>query len=312
MLEQVSRPLKSIKPAEGSMFIRDVDRIDCAVFVPSRGIVGHSWYTDIEIKGQLGREGFVYDFSLLKKLVKKILKDSVDHALLIPIQSDLVHFSRCKDGEHWQLQCKNSKEVWEYICPSGSVFPIQSKAITKEQLEREISRLVKHRLPGHINSVSINLRDEEINETEAYFHYTHGIREHDGLCQRTFHGHKSKLEVFYGDERRVDLEHYITRSLFGNSIHIASDCQITNGETTNLKPNENSSILTYESSMGYYEARIPNSRLFKIPSKTSIEAISNQLANLIKDKLAKEYGQLTKEVRVIAYEGIGKGAISTH
>ena len=90
-MEEKTTP-QSGKERFGRLFIQDVDKIDCAIFDPSVGVVGQSWYVDITVSGQLDSNGFVYDFSHLKKLVKQVLKASLDHTLIIPVQSKLVHY----------------------------------------------------------------------------------------------------------------------------------------------------------------------------------------------------------------------------
>ena len=55
----------SAKERYGRLFINDIDRIDCAIFDPSIGVVGQSWAVDVTVYGKLDANGFVYDFSNL-------------------------------------------------------------------------------------------------------------------------------------------------------------------------------------------------------------------------------------------------------
>ena len=153
----------------------------------------------------------------------------------------------------------------------------------------------------------VKLREENISPTEASFRYTHGIQGHNGLCQRLFHGHRSRIEIFVGDERRPDLEHYIAREVFGSSIHIASLNQIKAGQgEVGRRGSTNEPItLHYAGTLGLYEATLPANRVFFVESETSVESIAREIARVIKRE-----ENCTAPIKVISYEGIDKGAIA--
>lgn len=294
----------------GTLFVRDIDRIDCAVFDPSIGVIGQSWYVDIEVDGQLDQNGFVYDFSQLKKLVKAVLKQTVDHALLIPIMSKHVHFQETELGELWQLKAKTRltglDSDWTYQCPKGAVYPVRTIKITQEILEQECSKLIRHRLGNTIHRVDIKLRSEAANNGDSFFRYTHGITHHEGLCQRLFHGHRSRIEVYIADERRRDLEQYIAHDVFGSIIHVASINQIKDAKfDPRSRPTGQEPItLAYESSLGYYEAKIPANRIFFVEKETSVEWLAKEIATLLAEQTQEP------AIKVRCFEGIGKGAVA--
>ena len=114
----------------GTLFIKDVDRIDCATFEPNQGVTGKSWYVDIYVTGQLDSNGFVYDFSHLKKLVKSVLKNTIDHALLIPIQVSRWNTKlliKVSFGPSSQGRLSGIDSTWTYKCPKGAVYPVRSQ-----------------------------------------------------------------------------------------------------------------------------------------------------------------------------------------
>lgn len=312
-MEEKTAP-QSGKVRFGRLFIQDVDKIDCAIFDPSVGVVGQSWYVDITVSGQLDSNGFVYDFSHLKKLVKQVLKASLDHTLIIPVQSKLVHYQDTDRGELWRLQAKSRltgvNSEWSYLCPKGAVYPIRSVQVTREIVEQECSRLVRHRLPEEIHSVEVHLRKEEERAGQSFFRYSHGITGHEGLCQRLFHGHRSMIEVYVADERRHDLEQWLAHEVLGSIVHIASMTQLVN-PAADLRPgvrSENQTPLTiaYEASKGRYEATVPANRVFLVEAETSVESIAQELAKLI----GSEGVDLGAPIKVKCFEGIGKGAIA--
>lgn len=290
-------------PFVGTLFIKDIDRLDCAVFDPSIGVVGQSWYVDIEVTGQLDENGFVYDFSHLKKLVKSVLKSSLDHALIIPVQSTHVHYQETASGEMWHLKAKTRltglDSDWTYQCPKGAVYPIRAVKISKEIIEQECARLIRHRLGESIGKVSVKFRAELGAGADSFFRYTHGITDHQGLCQRLFHGHRSKIEVYVSGDRRRDLEQYLAHDLFGSSIHIASRSQVVKNDNDK----DDVICLVYQGTLGHYKAKLPSNRVFFVNEQTSIERISQQLVKLLGEKIGQSKG-----VKVVCYEGIDKGA----
>lgn len=301
----------SVSAPSGTLFVKDVDRIDCAIFEPSFGVVGHSWHVDIAISGTLDHNGFVHDFSHIKKLVKQTLRTSVDHSLMIPILSRQVHYQETAEAETWILKAKGrlsgTNAEWEYRCPKGAVFPIRAVVIDEEVIEQEITRLLRHRLPSSITDIKITLREEDAESTAAFFHYTHGITQHDGLCQRLFHGHRSLLEIYVDNERRPDIEHNIARELFGTIVHIASQSQIVSGSFNvgSRGTSEEPLVISYSGSYGNYVARIPSNKVFVVEGETSIESITRELATIVAQKDTSG-----SKIKILCYEGIGKGAIS--
>jgi 6-pyruvoyl-tetrahydropterin synthase len=296
---------------ESTLFVRDVTKIDCATFDPASGVSGQSWHVDIAVSGTLDDNGFVVDFSPLKSLVAQVLKSTIDHALLLPVGSQMVQYSETNTGEHWRLHAKARMSqtdcTWDYLCPKGAVFPIRAIALKTNVVEQEIARILRHRLPETIRHISIKLREEKTKPTEATYRYTHGIKGHGGLCQRLLHGHRSRLEVHIGEERRPDLEHFVAREIFGSNVHIATLDQIKsgNGEVGYRSKKDDPLTLAFTGSLGSYEVTLPSSRVFFVERETSVECIAKQIALVIKREESPK-----ERVRVVCFEGINKGAVA--
>ncbi len=292
-----------------SIFLHDITKIDCAVFDPSKGVVGQTWKVDVTIIGPLGENGFVIDFGLVKKMVRQTLKSSLDHALIIPINSQAVQFKGMDRGERWHMRARATKggadQDWEYMGPAGAIFPLRSVALNRQTIEQEFTRQLRHRLPQELVQVTVQLREEDVVATEAVFRYSHGIAKHAGMCQRLFHGHKSRIQIHVGDERRPDLEHYIARDVLGGNVHIATPSQFIQGaiEPGTRGKTRDSVVLGYEGSLGFYEATLPADRIFCVETETSIECITHELARLVKRE-----ENTAERVRVMCYEGSDKGA----
>ena len=300
----------------GTVFLHDVTKVDCAIFDPGKGVIGQTWRVDVTLNGPLGTNGFVYDFSQLKKLVRQVLKSSVDHALIMPINSQAVQFRGMdfhgsEKTESWAMRSRPTKSgteaEWTYRAPNGAVFPIRTVVVSRSGLEQEVVRSLRHRLPQEMAGVAVALREEDVEATEAVFRYTHGIAGHDGMCQRLLHGHRSRLQIFVGEERRPDLEHYVARDVLGGHVHIATPSQFISGH---IEPGQRGKgrepiTLGYRGSLGAFEAVMPADRIFCVEQETSIECIAREIARLIKRE-----ENTADRVKVACYEGIGKGAVA--
>jgi 6-pyruvoyl-tetrahydropterin synthase len=296
---------------QSTLFVRDVGKIDSAMFDPGFGIIGQSWYVDVWLTGTLDENGFVFDFSPLKSLIRQTLSSTLDHALIIPVGSQTVQFSEFDNAERWTLRSKSrgeSREArWDYISPKGSVFPVHTVGLKTSNIEQEFARILRHRLPPSVHQLAVKLREETILPTEASYRYTHGITGHNGLCQRLFHGHRSRIEIYIGEERRPDLEHFVVREVFGTNVHIATLDQIKsgNGEVGFRGKTEEPLTLSYAGTLGSFEATLPSNRVFFVEGETSVESLAREVARLIKRE-----ERPTEKVRAVCYEGIDKGAES--
>jgi 6-pyruvoyl-tetrahydropterin synthase len=303
--------IKGARPDDrlSTLFVKDVGKIDSAMFDPGLGIVGQSWYVDVWLTGALDENGFVFDFSPLKALIRQTLSSTLDHALIIPVGSQNVQFSELDSAERWLLRSKSRSEAkearWDYISPKGSVFPVHTVALKTTNIEQEFTRILKHRLPPTVHHLAVKLREEAISPTEASYRYTHGITGHNGLCQRLFHGHRSRIEIFIGDERRPDLEHFVVREIFGTNVHIATLNQIKsgNGEIGCRGKTDSPVTLAYTGTLGSFEATMPASRIFFVEDETSVESLAREVARLIKRE-----EKPSDKIRAVCYEGIDKGA----
>lgn len=120
---------------------------------------GHSYTVHLRLDGEIGEDGMVMDFVILKKKLKEII-DEMDHKVLLPTMS--------KDVE--LIVIGSSVEVVSY--EKKYIFPLEDTKLldihstTAEEICNMINMLIIEEMdfPSNIKSVSIGL-DEERGQT---------------------------------------------------------------------------------------------------------------------------------------------------
>lgn len=285
------------------LFVDDLTVMDFSYLCPTRGIVGESWIVDIVLDGGLNEESMVQDFGIVKKQLKRLIDDYIDHKLVIPADYSGVAVNRDYPDQRVAVEFEVSGQDSMYlVCPPEAYAFVYTDNIDKPSVIEYLKGIIKTHLPENVHGIDIHLREENI-PTAAY-HYTHGLKKHDGNCQRIAHGHRSKVVIKVDGQRSDELEHAIAKKwrdiYVGSQEDIVSDSEITELPTT-VASQDNYSF-KYESSQGIFELTIAKSRCDIIKYDSTVECIAQHLYESLKPEIA---GAL--EVR--AFEGVGKGAI---
>jgi hypothetical protein len=88
--------------------------------------------------------------------------------------------------------------------PLSAFAKIDAKQIDIASVTTHLTTIILAELPKNVQGLTLNLRPEKIDG--AYYHYTHGLKLHDGNCQRIAHGHRSKIHIYKNGQRSVALE----------------------------------------------------------------------------------------------------------
>ena len=297
-----------------SLYLDDFDSIDFAIF-NGEFLQGQSYNLSIKVTGKLDANGFICDFSILKKSLKTILKDHIDHKFII--SSNQVESCDYIDNQI-KLCFKNQntpQENWQYQAPIDSILSINSQTLSIKIIENyikdQLTKTIKDQYAIDFDELNIFLTAKQYKNS-ASFYYTHGITHHTGHCQRLWHGHHSKLEVFLKDKQSPELQDYLL-NFFGKNhyFHLANKAQLLEDSSdwpanTFGKANTYCRLKYLSYNQQNYYCKIPANYVLMMEDSTSIETLSNALFKIL---LKKTHKSLHKDLKLKVSEGINKGAI---
>ncbi|MCR8913873.1 6-pyruvoyl tetrahydropterin reductase [Marinobacter panjinensis] len=279
------------------LFVDNLTVIDFAYLDASRGLVGESWIVDVVLGGELDDQGMVFDFSNVKRTIKRVIDERVDHRLVIP---------RGNSGLEWN-EDEPDRFVWHltdgtrilHQSPDEAVVWLSSERVVPSAVATLLEHELRAVLPANVTDVEISLREDVIEG--AYYHYVHGLKKHLGNCQRIAHGHRSPIRIDRNGHRDRDLENRWAK--LWQDIYVGSEEDVTRrwvaADGTEYVTFE------YEANQGEFALTLPESRVYMLDSDTTVELIAAHIAEQLKAEFPEDI------IRVKAYEGVGKGAIAS-
>ncbi len=279
------------------LFVKNLTHVDLSYFDAERGVVGESWHTDIVLEGKLNDESMICDFSIVKKMIKKWLDDHIDHCLAIPTEHPLVSLVKYDERTHFKFAGTNGKQL-DCIAPHQAFSLLPLKAITPNDAATWVESQILELLPAELSSVSIKFYPEKIDG--AAYHYTHGLKKHDGNCQRIAHGHRSTIEIYKDGTRSLELEK--DWALLWQDIYLGTTEDVIDVEEID---GHRFTQFSYVSNQGQFDLSINENVVYLIDSDTTVELLAEHIATV----LAEEH--TGHQIEVHAFEGIGKGAIAS-
>ena len=287
------------------LFVNDLTVMDFSYLCPERGMVGESWIVDVILSGDLNEESMVLDFGKVKKQLKKLIDEYIDHKLLVPVEHHYSRVEHDKNSDRVRVDFIRPENKSIHLnCPAEAYAFVYSQHVTMLSVSNYLKDVIATHLPENVAGIELNLRAEVINT--PFYHYTHGLKKHDGNCQRIAHGHRSKVVVFENQQESTKWQEYWAKRWC--DIYIGSTEDIVDAsETVFFMPDGDSEqhhVFAYESSQGRFELAIPKTESEMIDTDTTVECLAQFMAD--------EHKRLenNSDFRVMAYEGVGKGAIA--
>lgn len=282
------------------LFVDQLINVDFSYLDPQRGLVGETWIANVELAGALDQQGMICDFGLVKKKIRAWLDKNVDHCLLVPTQSGNLRLKdlapndqiREKQDQTVSLSWRFHGKQLEIESPSPAVCRIPTKRISPENVAHWCVEQLSPEFPQSITQFKLGFVTENI--AAPYYHYSHGLKKHQGNCQRIAHGHRSKIEIWIDDQLAPEEMQYWANTL--KDIYIASQEDQVNSGPEYLQ-------FAYQAQQGDFKLQLPPEHVYFIETDSTVEHIARHIAEKLKQKYAHH------SVTVKAYEGLGKGAI---
>ncbi|SMR77895.1 6-carboxytetrahydropterin synthase [Marinobacterium sediminicola] len=275
------------------LFVDNLTHVDFSYLHPERGLLGESWAVQLVLDGSLDEQGMICDFGVVKRRVKQWLDANVDHQLVVPAQMSGLKLSTLNGVTEVDWCYPDGRR---FLCraPEQAIAAVPVKAIDERSLAHWCRDQLLTLFPDQVRGVELAFVPESIDG--HFYHYSHGLQQHDGNCQRIAHGHRSKIEIYRNGHRDEALEGVWAerfRDIYiGTRAHLNTDA---NGEHH----------YAYMAPQGAFELILPADCCYLIDTETTVEQIAMHLAVEIKADHPHD------EVVVRAFEGIGKGAIAT-
>ena len=288
------------------LFVDDLTVIDFSYLCKERGIVGESWIVDVLLDGSLNEQSMVLDFAIVKKQIKAIIDDAVDHKLLLPTQEKAL---TVKDStyhqNHLTLDFLSERASYYLQSPKCAFALIDCSEITIATVTDYLNKIIMAALPSNVRGLTLTLRPENI--VGDYYHYTHGLKLHNGNCQRIAHGHRSKIQIFVDEVKNSQLENEWCQRW--QDIYIASETdrvaktEIELSAQAMLDTTPDHQYFSYTAPQGRFDIAVESKVLDVVDCDSTVEL----LADFIARQLHKE--RPSNRIKVIGYEGVAKGAI---
>ncbi|SJL82600.1 6-carboxytetrahydropterin synthase [Vibrio palustris] len=266
-----------------AMYIDDLTAIDFSVY-DGTDIKGDSISLSVMVTGEENETGMISDFGKIKPKLKFICDEEVDHRLVC-------------DSRY--LTVDNDRSAGEFPV-SGGIIHAQGPSVmfcAIPMVSEDYVADIKHYLITKFCQAmpEFEFEIELTRSTTASFQYNHGLKLHDGNCQRIIHGHSSDLEIQINGQTCPKHHDWMAANLNGKHFFNANDVAVGEERTT----------VRYSASQGDFEVQIPNQLVEIVQGEPSIENISKHIAVLVKDLNPDAHS-----VRVKVSEGLSKGAVT--
>lgn len=278
------------------LFVNRLTVIDVSLLHATRGLLGESWQVDIELEGSLDHQGMVLDFGQVKRQVKQLIDDHFDHRLLVP--SRYVGCRAVLEAQHCEIlfRLKSGEEII-HRGPETAVLLIDSGEVSPQLLCDLIGKKIRPTLPDNVRHLQLRLHSEKIDG--AHYQYSHGLKHHDGNCQRIAHGHRSRILIFRDGQRAEELERAWANRWQDAYLGTRADLQ----DVFRLDGIEYYRF-GYTANQGSFELILPKSSCYLIDTDSTVENLARHIAGSLRQ------AEPTSRFRVCAFEGVDKGAIS--
>ncbi|MFD2166752.1 6-carboxytetrahydropterin synthase [Thalassotalea euphylliae] len=289
------------------LFVNDLTVIDFSYLCEKRGIVGESWIVDVLLEGDLNAMSMVLDFGVVKKQIKAIIDDAVDHKLLLATGSKKLRITNSgARQDHEYVDFYSERAAYFLQSPKEAFAKIESDEISIDSVTKHLLDVIIVEMPENVSGLHLTLRPEKIEGD--FYHYTHGLKKHDGNCQRIAHGHRSTIQVLNNGKRDASIERYWCDRW--EDIYLATDddeisrdkIELSAHALEDLTPDHR--YFSYYAPQGRFDIAVEEKVLEVVDCDSTVELLADYIARQLKAM------HMDNDITVVAFEGVGKGAIA--
>ena len=102
---------------------------------------GHNYRVSIEVHGELGPQGYVVDFGVVKRIARRLC-DELDGRMLVPVDSDCIRIA--EEGTSVVLRYENDE--FRFPRADAAMLPIVHSSV--EELARYLAGALRRELAG--------------------------------------------------------------------------------------------------------------------------------------------------------------------
>lgn len=272
------------------LFVEQLTNVDFSYLDLHRGIVGETWWASAILEGALDQQGMVCDFGTVKKVLRNWMDNEIDHRLLVPELAEGLTIK--ENADRIELHCDTARGLIIMNAPREAVALIDAAEITIQSVASWCIRQLGPHFPDTIDQLSLDFTPEDI--VGAQYHYSHGLKKHDGNCQRIAHGHRSRIQVWLDGERNSEEEAHWAK--LWQDIYIGSNEDL-------VSSNDGAYQFEYTAQQGAFFLSLAQQHCYLMNTDTTVELIASHLADQIKARHPQS------NVTVRAFEGVNKGAM---
>ncbi|MCP3868475.1 MAG: hypothetical protein GY703_10335 [Gammaproteobacteria bacterium] len=277
-----------------TLFVRRLTVVDASVLDTRQGLLGESWLVDVELDGILDHQGMVLDFARVKRQIKQIIDLHFDHKLLLPAKHPDCRISSNNQRSIVELTME-SGAIIQHSAPDDATTLIAGVEVDPEHLEAAILNRITPSLPANIQQVRLRVYPESIEG--PWYRYSHGLKHHDGNCQRIAHGHRSGIRIFKDDQESPSLEQEWSERWRDIYLGTREDLEAS-FETDGMDYYR----FGYTAGQGRFELTLPADSCYLVDCDSTVENLAQHIA----ETLNRENPH--SRFRVMAFEGVDKGA----